>query len=306
MAGSLRLSSPGSKLTWRQRQLLTSQGRCFRCYKKGHRSHECKRDLVPRLAKLPVELLDNICTALVYPDGKDEFSVPWVFYMMPLRLVCREINLKTFEFFARLSFKSISVHQSYGGFQKLNEIAEHARCAGKIETLYLSTWDRAMDDEEYQSSQEQLATGSLRRRERREIRDRICLAHHEQTSKSFIERSTADGIMLTLALRKMTNLRKILIASINNTNRRVIGQTSSLTAPTTTHVFSMVILSLEFSGVKLHALRFPDIFGYCSSHPSYQGVAIQALAVPDDIFRGVSELRDLQLALETNDDSFKS
>ena len=304
MAGPLRLPSPGSKLTWRQRQLLTSQGRCFRCHKKGHRSHECKRDLVPRLAKLPVELLDNICTALVYPDGKDEFDIPWVFYMMPLRLVCREINLKTFEFFARLSFKFISVDQSYGGFQKLNEIAEHATCAGKIETLYLSTWDRVMDNEEYQSLQEQLATGSLRGRERREIRDRICLAHHEQTSKSFIERSTADGIMLTLALRKMTNLRKILIASIDNRQgRRMIRQASSLTAPTTTHMFSMVLSSLAFSGVKLHTLRFPSITLYDSI---YQGVTIQALAVPDDIFRGVSELRDLQLALETNDNSFKS
>jgi hypothetical protein len=195
------------------------------------------------------------------------------------------------------------VDQSYGGFQKLNEIAEHATCAGKIETLYLSTWDKVMDNEEYQSLQEQLATGSLRGRERREIRDRICLAHHEQTNKSFIERSAADGIMLTLALRKMTNLRKILIASISNTHRRVIRQTSSLTAPTTTHVFSMVLSSLAFSGVKLHTLRFSNIPRYCSS---YRGVAIQALVIPDDIFRGVSELRDLQLALETNDNSFKS
>ena len=194
--------------------------------------------------------------------------------------------------------------QSYGGFQRLNEIAEHATCAGKIETLHLSTWDKVMDNEEYKSLQEQLATGSLRGRERREIRHRIRLAHHEQTDKSFIERSTADGIMLTLALRKMTNLRKILIASINNTEgRRVIRQASSLTAPTTTHVFSMVLSSLAFSGVKLHALKFPSITHYGSS---YQGVAIQALAVPDDIFRGVSELRDLQLALETNDNSFKS
>jgi hypothetical protein len=303
MAGPLQLPSPGSKLTWRQRQLLTSQGRCFRCYKNGHRSHECKRDLAPLLAKLPVELLHIICIALVYPNGKEEFDLPWVFEMMPLRLVCREINLKTFEFFARLSFKFMSVDQSYGGFQRLNEIAEHATCAGKIETLHLSTWDKVMDNEEYTSLQEQLATGSLRGRERREIRHRIRLAHHEQTDKSYIERSTADGIMLTLALRKMTNLRKILIASIDNRQeRRVIRQASSLTAPTTTHMFSMVLSSLAFSGVKLHTLKFPSIF-YGSS---YQGVAIQALAVPDDIFRGVSELRDLQLALETNDNSFKS
>jgi hypothetical protein len=211
--------------------------------------------------------------------------------------------LKTFEFFAGLSFKFKSVDQSYGGFRKLNEIAEHATCAGKIETLHLSTWDKVMDNEEYQSLQEQLATGSLRGRERREIRDRISLAHHEQTGKSCIERSTADGIMLTLALRKMTNLRKILIGSINNTQRhRLIRQASSMTAPTTTHVFSMVLSSLTFSGVKLHALRLPDITSYGSSH---QGVTIQALAVPDDIFRGVSELRDLQLALETNDNSFR-
>ena len=40
--------------------------------------------------RLPVELLDIICTALVYPDGKKEFSIPWVFRMMPLRLVCRD------------------------------------------------------------------------------------------------------------------------------------------------------------------------------------------------------------------------
>jgi hypothetical protein len=65
----------------------------------------------------------------------------------------------------------------------------------------------------------------------------------------------------------------------------------------------MVLSSLAFAGVKLHALKFPGITHYDSS---YQGVAVQALAVPDDIFRGVSELRDLQLALETNDNSFKS
>ena len=168
----------------------------------------------------------------------------------------------------------------------------------------MSTFDKVMDNEEYESLQDQLATGSLRGRERRELWDRICLAHHEQTDKSFIERSSADGIMLTLALRKMTNLRKILVASIDNRQgRRVIRQASSLTAPTTTHMFSMVLSSLAFSGVKLHTLRFPDLTHYGSSH---QGVAIQALAVPDDIFRGVSELRDLQLALETNDNSFKS
>ena len=190
------------------------------------------------------------------------------------------------------------------GLPELNEIAEHSTCAGKIETLLLSTWDKIMDNEEYKSLQEQLATGSLRGRERREIRDRICLAHQEQSDKSFIERSSADGIMLTLALRKMTNLRKIHIGSVGNRQRdRLIRQASSLTAPTTTHVFSMVLSSLAFSGLRLHALTFPDINRYCSSH---QGVAIQALAVPDDIFRGVSELRDLQIALETNDNSFKS
>ena len=64
----------------------------------------------------------------------------------------------------------------------------------------------------------------------------------------------------------------------------------------------MVLSSLAFSGVKLHSLRISGMLGYGWSQ---EGVAIQALAVPDDFLRSVSELRDLEIGLETNDSSFK-
>jgi hypothetical protein len=129
------------KLTGRQRRLFISQGRCFRCRKTGHRSHECKLSSGSRLAQLPVEILDEICLYLVYPEGKDKWGISWVQCMMALRLTCRDIDLKTHDFFANIAFRNVRVRQSYEGLQKLIDISE-SRCASGIKRLAFFDYDQ--------------------------------------------------------------------------------------------------------------------------------------------------------------------
>ena len=129
------------KLTWRKRKRLISQGRCFRCHQKGHHSNECKHSWGSRLAQLPVELLHEICLYLVYPNGKPPWDIPWTFEMKALRLTCREIDMKTYDFFTKIAFKSVAVYQSYEGLQTLSDISE-SRCASRIKQLVFFQHDR--------------------------------------------------------------------------------------------------------------------------------------------------------------------
>ena len=160
-----------------------------------------------------------------------------------------------------------------------------------------------MDNEEYEKLQNQIRTEDLNSRDRRQIMGRIRSAHREQTDKAFMESSTADGIMLTMALQKMPNLQTILISPTENEESRwSIRRAQSSTAPTTTHVFAMVLSSLALSGAKPHTLNLTWVsYGY-----GFQGVSIQALSMPRKMFQGVSELRELHLTLETNDTTYKS
>jgi hypothetical protein len=160
-----------------------------------------------------------------------------------------------------------------------------------------------MGNEEYEKLQDQIETEDLSSKDRRQIMERIRLAQREQTNKAFMESSTADGIMLTLAMQKMPNLQTIVISP--KQNKEVtwsIRHVQSSTAPTTTHVFAMVLSSLALSGARPHTLRLAWIAYGCGA----KGVSLQALSMPRSMFKGVSELRELQLALETNDTAYKS
>jgi hypothetical protein len=296
MTGPRSSPSLKGKLTYRQRQRLISQGRCFTCDKKGHCSQNCDRSSSSHLARLPVELLDAICIHLVYPHGTD-IGVPFVYFMQNLRLTCREINEKTFSFFNREAFRTVHVSSSYEDFQRLSEISQHPPGASKIERLSFSSVNSEMiGHEEYRQMQAQLLNPSLNHRQQREIAKRIHDADLQQTDKAFMDNSAAGGIMLTMAMKNMPNLQNIFIHS--HTNGEWPGQQGMPSSElTTSRTFSMILSSLAFSGVKPRSLQVASS-GYGRAA---QGVSIQALCVPSDFLPCLSELRNLQLHLETND-----
>jgi hypothetical protein len=287
---------PKVKLTYHQRQRLISQGRCFTCRQKGHRSQDCKRSLNSPLAKLPVEILEAICTNLVYPCGK-MFDVPFIWFMYDLRLACREINAKTLSFFHREGFRTMLVKSTYKGFQKLSEISNYPPFASKIERLSFSTIDEEMmEPEEYAQLQAQLLNTSLNLQQRQEIAMRIHDIDLMQTDKAFMDTSAAGGIMLNMALRNMANLQDIRIHCL--TNEEWPGQQGMPSNELTiSRRFSMILSSLAFSGTKLRVLQVVG-FGYGSAA---HGVSIQALCVPSEFLPCLSELRSLYLPLETTD-----
>jgi hypothetical protein len=135
------------------------------------------------------------------------------------------------------------------------------------------------------------------------VLERIPAAQQEQADMAFMQSSTASGIMLTGAMRKLTNLQAIIICPIStNPLRRSIREAESSSRPTTTHVFSMVLSSLALSGARVHTLQSE----YSTYGSNFQGVSLQALSMPPKMFRGIHRLRKLELALETNDTAYQS
>jgi hypothetical protein len=256
------------------------------------------------LAQLPVELLNQICTHLVYPlETNLVYEMPCPWQMMDLRLACQQINAKTFDFFSRVAFRTVRVQQTYNSLKKINKIAQHVHFASRIERLFLSLYEGKMSNEKYNKIQTQLSDESISGSKRRELTALVRHAHREQTDAAFMETSTADGIMLTMAMQKMPNLRTIMIISGDDREDEwPIRRAQSSTTPTTTHLFSTILSSLAFSEVKPHQLLVPH-FGYGYQN---QGVSLQALFMPRELLSCVSELRCLEITLETDDTSYKS
>lgn len=101
------------KLQCHQKRRLQSQGRCFKCQKKGHKAFDCARNLAAGLAELPVELLNQIYGHVIWEDDDRTLSFP--LRMCELRLTRRTINAKTLNLFASHAFDSISVRHSLEG-----------------------------------------------------------------------------------------------------------------------------------------------------------------------------------------------
>jgi hypothetical protein len=67
--------------------------------------------------------------------------------MTALRLTCREIEMKTFDFFTRVAFGTIDVTQTYEGLERLVYIAK-SRCAPRVKQLLFSSLDRVRDSQD--------------------------------------------------------------------------------------------------------------------------------------------------------------
>lgn len=98
-----------------------------KCKKKSHKTVKCSSKRV-HLVPLPVEIFDVICDSLTHVHGHQR-----PIYMYDLRLTCREINLKTYDFFAKAAFQSINFQQTSDGLRTLEDITQSPGIAEKIE-----------------------------------------------------------------------------------------------------------------------------------------------------------------------------
>lgn len=58
--------------------------------------------------------------------------------MWDLRLTCRKVNHKTYDFYAGVAFWWLSIHLDYQGLQRLTEISQRPVFAEKVETLLVA------------------------------------------------------------------------------------------------------------------------------------------------------------------------
>ena len=296
---SAHLPFGGKGLKPQQRALLRSQGRCFKCHKQGHISKNCITvpNTTTRLDELPVELLELIC-GFVITDG----LLPWVHDMLDFRFTCRAINAKTYDFFGRAAFGSLGVQLSYRGLSRLAAISQCPRLAEKVQRICLFEHDRIMENEEYEEAQKAATSNTLSRKQRRAVEAKLWLANAEQSDKAFVERSATDGIMLTLAFLKLPNLSQVLIRCVDQRRDRLsIRQIQTGEGPSTTRIFSMTVSSLAHAQIKPREL----LMRYFGSFKHDQGVSLQALSMPRQVLECLSELRRLDLWLETRGNSFK-
>ncbi|KAK3700776.1 hypothetical protein LTR37_015748 [Vermiconidia calcicola] len=241
MAGNHQSVQPphaGKPSKQQQHAALRSQGRCFKCHKKGHVAKKCTygRASTSRLAELPVELLELICSFLVDVEGVTRFAR----FMMTLRLTCRAVNAKTYDFFGKVAFGSLMIHLSYRGLSRLEALSQCPSLAAKVERIVLSTYDQTVDQEEYKAAQERATSDSYSRHQRREAEGKLWRANAEQNDKAFVERSATDGIKLTRAFMKLSNIREILISCVDQREDRLsVRQIQSGKGPTTTRIFAM-------------------------------------------------------------------
>ena len=247
-----------------------------------------------------MELLELICKFLLDPL----YGITYSWRMWSFRLTCREINAKTYNFYARAAFQRLWIHLDYRGLQKLTEISQWTPFASKVELLHLSNYDRAIEYyEQYQTAQTEANSETLPRRQHRDAEAQLFRANREQDDKAFVERSATDGILLTLALLKIPHVRKVVFDCVDlREDRLSIRHRQTGHGASTTHTFSVILSSMAHARLKPHELRAV----YFGCYNDVQGVSLQALSMPRDVLECISDLRHLELRLETKDDLFKS
>lgn len=290
-----------ANLTFSQRRRLKSQGRCFTCREKGHRSQDCKAvsDRGSLLERLPVELLEQICLELITPNPNTAFMT-FAWLMGALRLTCRAINEKTYRFYHHMAFKTVHLNCSHRSLTRLDEISQHTPAASQIEALSVRA-EPPRDEEEYERTKDQLLDTSLSRRERRDAARRLEDADLKDVDKAFMENSAAAGIMLSMAMKKTPKLRRVMLVGQRNLD---VPSEESLppSQRTTSRMFSMVLSSLAFSGVQIQTL---EIQHFGCEYPD-QGISLRALCLPPKYRSCLSQLSELRLALDTNENSLPS
>ena len=282
-----------SKAAGRQHKALLAQGRCFKCYKKGHVAKACSRKPPEKsyLDDLPVEILELICEELTGIGYDMHFVRP----MLSLRLTCRKINNKTHDYFGRTAFRVLGVSTSYRGLQQMSEISESA-FARKVEHILFSQHEDTHDD--YMTAQDTATSLGSSRRAYRAAEKLLVRVRREQDEKAFIERSGTLGIRLTLALLKMPNIHGVYLYCVDDDKKSVrkeeIGHGES-----TTQMFSTIVSSLGHAAVKPRRLKVLD------AYERYEPISLQALCMPRTILNCLSELQHLKLTLETKDNHYR-
>lgn len=208
---------------------------------------------------------------------------------------------QTYHFLTKVAYESVAVDQTYASYQRLLAISKSAACASQVRQLLFSIYDKA-GIKTYEDLIDQVG-GARSRRKRDDILSQVNHLKREQTNKSFMERSTADGVMLTLALHKLSNLQSIRVFPVRTReDERTIREALSSSALSTTHVFVMILTSLALSVAKPQNVRVYSLsYGF-----DQQAVAIQALSMPREMLQCVSALRELDIRIATNDAAYKS
>ena len=150
----------------------------------------CPRKLkkIPLLLALPVELLNLVCDFLVEePSYGGEIS--W--RMLNLRLTCKALNERTYDYFSTLAFTSLAVRMDISHLQTLVDISNIPAFAEKVQRLLFSDYD---DDQGFDNHEDYTDAILGRRPEsmRDDIRDlsyRLKTVHAEADRKDYIERS---------------------------------------------------------------------------------------------------------------------
>ena len=299
-----------------QQRALLQQGRCFKCHKKGHRAAEClqnrgtsthnsrsaaKDDAKSgaKLADLPVELIEIICDELVFP--RDNRYVPFHSELLPLRLTSRGLRAKTEDFFVKHAFRRCAVRNTYRGFQRLLELSKVPHIAAGVQTLALWRFD-GMGVQDYEELQGDLTSTEISAQNQRSKTARIRQAEQQQDSLTFFETSAMDGMLLANALANLKNLRAITAyPSTLDDDRMPLRKQHDRGLASTTHMFSMLMAAMTYSGIRLQKLDFSTLFTI-----SAEGIDIQALCMPHQVLLCLVNLEHLKLGLQTKSGAYRS
>lgn len=293
------------KLPNHQRRRLQSQGRCFKCHKKGHKASGCTRNPAASLAELPVELLNQICEHIIFPN--DDRTVSYASRMFGLRLTCRKINAKTLDLFASQAFGSILVRNCFEGFQRLRNISKIRALARGVRRLALCHSEGIkIGEHEYLRAKIRARAGESSSRENGEPTVRLRQAERESNNLTFFESSTSDGVLLADALSRLRNLENVLIippeAAQSALRSAPLRRIRGSIYPSATHTFSMLLACFNFAGI------FPRQFTYSwvGGHFEDDAIDLQALAAPNVVLKQLFNLRKLTLKLRFEESTYRS
>ncbi|KAF7195845.1 hypothetical protein HII31_02862, partial [Pseudocercospora fuligena] len=248
------------------------------------------------LQHLPVELIEQIC------DEKRSFNL---YHLFGLRLACRELNHKSLNIFAKSAFERLVLHLDSVSLQRFKSISQQPALASKVEWLLFSDYDRHGFNslEDYEKARQDATSREIPRKARRKAIEALRKAHIEQDDKDYIERSGTDSIALALALQRMPNLRTFNIMPYDLREDRIsIRRRQTGTSPTTSRNFSVLAAALEHAERKIHELNV----WWVGHHGKDEGISVQALVMPWSTLQCFSQLRSLDLWLQTRDNLYRS
>lgn len=286
--------------------IASDQKRDNRRKKKSHKrtNGKSKRHTTSgRLENLPVELIEQICDSILPSDpfGRGLH----LRRLFSLRLTCRQLNHKTFDFFVKNAFFGVSVDNNSKKLHKLQQLSQRPVLLSKVKTLLYCDWDRFPfnTEEEYEQLLHKADSPDVSRKERKRARAALRDMYEEQEDRDYIARAGLDSITRAMALPQMPKLRSIIISPMDTKHngvllrRRLLGDVL-----TTSRMFSVLTAGLAQAGTKINTLRFD----YLSNDTSQEGISLQALIMPRSALQCFSELLELELWLQTDDEQHRS